>query len=206
MKPKILNKMKSYFYLVLGDRIYKLCWISFVRDGGFSVGMDRHSRPICEIGSAIRQEGCFDQHTPHMQKAEIIASQIRDAHITFHPPRIMHKNGIAQIRAGQQTLARWPLGWYPVRTALPVLYLYSGSISTLQRVERPQRNGFFLPFAQNVKNIEMRVVTLPNPLQVATLRLHPHWDVVGRAPKYHLLCRARPTKVAESGVYVITDQ
>lgn len=126
----------------------------------------------------MRIDGRFANHFPTLRRSDIVATNIKDIHITLHPPRITQKEGIAHIRSGSKTIDRWPLDWFPVKRPQCLIHFYSGAISRLRQPQKIKQGGLIIPVKRGHDSIRMDVIMFPRtPTFSANVR--PHVDIVG---------------------------
>lgn len=199
-----IKQLKTRLYLQKGKVYYEFCWLSFLRDHSLSLGLNHKSLPISEVGTAHQIKGNFKYHLPSLKRADIVASNIEDLHVTLHPPRISQKEGIAQMRSGSNTISRWSLDWFPVKNPQCLIHVYSGPIFKLRTIEKP-KSGFVIPVSPKQIFLRLDVMTYPRDSSLS-LNVRTKLDVIGLAPKYVVACKAYPTKESVPAVYVATDQ
>lgn len=137
--PGVKFFKRQRLYLKNGNVIHPFCWIEFLEDGSFSIGLLTKVIKITEFGSAIQQQGFFDNHVQTLRQGKSNIDDIADPHYTFHPPKINQNRGLVHIVGVNGKVDEWELDWFPVTKMINILKLYSGTIDLLGTVKKTKK-------------------------------------------------------------------
>jgi hypothetical protein len=208
IKKEWVGKRKIRIYLYWRNNHHSFCWLKFLKDGSLSFGFQpRELQKIREWGSAVTKSGEFVEHTPVLRRGNVELKDIKESHLTFHPPRIRQKSGIVHAVANKNKIVdEFELDWFPVTRAQTPLYVYSGDISKLERIAALKGRHEIVEVPNNVHCLRMKLTLYPMPQR--RLRLddpNAFANIFGFCPNYIVTCRFYPDTEVEAGYYIASN-
>ena len=206
IKKEWIGKRKIRIYLLWRGRYHSFCWIKLLTDASFSFGFEpKELQKMREYGSVVTRSGDFVEHTQTLRSGNIDIENVRESHLTFHPPRIRQKKGIVQIKANDNKIVdKFELGWFPVNRIQTPLYIYTGDISKLEKANNPKGRYEIVNIPYNVQFVRMEFTLYPITKKPVD---DPHAlaNILGFCPHYIVSCRFYQDNLAEAGYCIASD-
>jgi len=192
-------------YLLQRGVYRSFCWMNMQQNGSLLFSFSSKTARLIEYGRSVVQSGNFVDHSKTITRGTIDIKDAKHPHISFHPPRITQKSGIAHLKDANGNVDEWDLDWFPVKNSQAILYAYSGDISKLSQVVHLKGNHQVVDIPNNVDCIQMELVLYPKSVQIVG-----RWDVltniIGVCPHYIVCCHFLPIRVVDLSVYIATDE
>jgi len=163
---KFVRKMRIYLKQL--QALIPFCWIEFLEDGSFSVGIMSNNVKFIEYGSAIQNNLKFKNHLKTITRGDIKVEKAKAPHYSFHPPKIHQSSGVVHlIDSNKKRVDEWKLDWFPVKGTNHILTLYSGRFACLGTVSKTKLNHSIIPLSSNIESIRMDMFLTPIGSNVA---------------------------------------
>ena len=200
------SSRKIRIYLRRGRSHYSYCWIEFLKDKSFAFGLSSTSIPWDEFGTAVYRSGTFTNHVETLTKGNVDIRRASTPHVTFHPPRINHKSGIAHFIARNGRVDEWELDWFPVTKAQVLLYVKSGLDGVLEPVGAPKKKRLVVDVPGSVGFILMQLGVYPRSTPLTGLH-EPKalGNVHGYSPEYIVSCQFYEHGPTPPIIYMASD-
>ncbi len=174
------------------------------KDGSLLFGFMSKTLRFIEYGSAIARSGAFIEHTQILTRGNMDIKDTNTPHVTFHPPRIEQKSGIAHMVDGKGRVDEWELDWFPVKTPQPLLYAYTGDITILDKTAQPKGRYQIITVPSNLRCLRMELILYPKSSRLihypsAVANIH------GICPDYIISCYFVSHSLIEPALYIATD-
>jgi len=185
--PSIKFVRKKRIYLRSGKQLFPFCWIEFLEDGSFSLGIISKEIKFTQYGSAIQRQVSFKNHVQTLRRREIGVQETKAPHYTFHTPRISQKAGLVHMIDPNGKVDEWELDWFPVRKIQHLLTINSGQIKTLGIAINPKKNYSIVTVPKGWRSLRMDMFISPVRSKV---ELDPSAidNVIGGCKHYNLIC------------------
>ena len=200
---------KVRIYLRYRNVYYQFCWISMERDASLLFGFTSKTIKFIEYGSSTVRSGYFTDHTQVITRGKMRIREANTPHITFHPPKIYQKSGIAHMVDEGGKVDEWELDWFPVKKAQSLLFAYTGGIDALDTVLKPKGRHQVVDVPHNSQYLRMEMTLYPNLNPQAPKIVHRSNAVAnihGLCVNYIVGCHFYPNAPTDPAVYVATDQ
>ena len=175
-----------------------------LRDGSLSFGFMVKTLRFVEYGSAVVRSGAFVEHAQTLTRGNMDIKDTDKPHVTFHPPKISQKSGIVHMVDDKGKVDEWELDWFPVKTPQPLLYVYTGNITMLEKTAEPKGRRQIVMVPSNLQCLRMELILYPRspqlvhyPKAVANIR--------GVCPNYIISCYFDKHSLVKPALYVASD-
>lgn len=193
--------------LLLRNAYYSFCWISMERDGSLLFGFSSKSVKLTEYGRSVVRSGYFTNHSQTLTRGNLDIKNTNKPHITFHPPKIVQKAGIAHMVDDKGKVDEWDLDWFPVRKPQALLFAYSGDIGRLDKVTQPKGNSQVVRVPNDVHCLRMELVLHPIPKSPQLIgQTDTITNILGFCPNYIVCCGFYPMNIVDQAVYIATNE
>jgi len=208
IKNEWIGKRRIGIYLCWRNDHYSFCWLQFLKDGSLSFGFQsKELQKIREWGSAVTKSGRFVEHTPILRRGNVELKDIKESHLTFHPPRIRQKSGVAHAVANRNKIVdEFELDWFPVTCAQTPLYVYSGDISKLEKIAALKGRHEIVKVPNNVQYFRMELTLYPIPQKRLPVDdPNAFANIFGVCPSYIATCRFYSDSPVDAGYYIASN-
>ena len=191
---------KIRVYLHLNGEYYAFFWISMWKDGSLLCGF-MHRMNWTDYGTAITQSGNFVNHAETIARGNVKIRNTKDLHISFHPPRIYQKIGVAHIKDTSGFVDRWELDWFPVNKSSHLFSADTGEIAALERVQELKKPYEIVDLLANTQCLRMNLVLYPKSPRI----IHDPNSItklIGICPNYIVCCYFYNTTPGVPAFYV----
>jgi len=198
---------KVRMYLHFRATYYSFCWISMEKDGSLLFGFSSKTLRFIEYGSSVVRSDIFTEHTQTLTRGNMDIKDAKTPHVTFHPPRIEQKSGIAHMVSDKGKVDEWELDWFPVKKAQLLLCAYTGDIAMLPKEIEPKGRHEVARLPSNVQCLRMELVLHPKSEKSLKV-LHSLGAVAnihGVCPKYVVSCHFYNNNLVEPALYMASD-
>ena len=198
---------KIHIYLRLGRNLHSFCWINLLKNGSLSFGFTSKTQKLVEYGTSVVRSGFFSEHAQILTRGTVDIKDAGPSHVTFHPPRIEQKSGVAHVIASNGRVDEWELDWFPVKKPQLLLAAYTGEIAKLDIAELKDHYEV-VRVPPNLRCLRMELMLYPNQ-PTLTLRLddpNAITHIMGICPNYIVSCNFYENPVAELAFYVATER
>lgn len=202
--PTIKFVKKKRIYFRSGKSLYPFCWIEFLKDGSFSLGLISKEIKFTEYGSAIQRRIYFNDHVQTLRRGEISVQETKAPHYTFHTPRISQEAGLVHMIDPNGKVDEWELDWFPVRKTQHILTINSGQIKVLGTVMNPKKNYSIVTVPQGWRSLRMDMFISPVRANVE-LDTSAIDNVIGGRKHYNLICSFYKDSNNSLCLYVVSD-
>ena len=206
MKKEWIGKIRIYLYL--RESFYSFCWINMLKDGSLSFGFMSKTLRFTEYGSCVVRSGAFTDHTQTLTRGNMDIKNANTPHVTFHPPRIDKKSGIAHMVDDKGKVDEWELDWFPVKKPQSLLYAYTGNITALDKTFQPKGRYLIATLPPNSQCLRMELILYPNPdPQFPKVVHYPSAvaNIHGGCPNYIVSCYFYDNNLVKPALYVASD-
>lgn len=187
---------KKRVFLVSNDGIHEFCWIRMALDGSLHLGFSKSYGPITETGAAY-EKGTMIKLKPEARPSVGLEE---GPHLSFHPPKIDEKFGIAHFKAKSGVLDRWTLDWFPVKNVKLIARAFSGPL--IFKKTKVLSDQFLIYVSERAKCIRMDIVVAPRGTPF--VETGNAIDVcIGFTPLYALLLCFYPVEVTPALILAI---
>ena len=206
MRKEWLGQVR--IYLLIKNHHYSYAWINLQEDGSLSFGLLSKTLKFTEWGSAVVQSGAFTNHVQTLPKGIVDIEDAESPHVTFHPPPISQKYGVAHmIDAQNRIVDEWELNWFPVRTPQLLLCVYTGNIFALPTETNLEGRHEIVKLPSQVQCLRMELIVIPKSKKSIKL-LHSQSAVTnihGVCPNYVVSCHFYNNPLVDPALYIVTD-
>jgi len=199
---------KINIYLKLGSNLYSFCWMTLLTNGSLSFGFTSKTPKMIEYGISVVRSGVFSEHAKILTRGTVDIKDAETLHVTFHPPRIEQKSGVAHVIASNGKVDEWELDWFPVKKPQILLVVYTGDITMLDIVIKPKEQYEIVNVPINLRCLRM-VLVLYLRQPTSKIRLddpNAKAHIMAICPNYFVSCNFYENPVVELGFYVATDR
>ena len=198
---------KIRIYLRLRRNLHSFCWINLLKNGSLSFGFTSKTQKLVEYGTSVVRSGFFGEHARILTRGTVDIKDAKTPHVTFHPPRIEQKSGVAHVIASNGRVDEWELDWFPVKKPQLLLAAYTGDIAMLD-IAKPQGQYEVVDVPPNLHCLRMEMVLYPLPTKSAIRVDDPNAvaNIIGRCPNYIVSCPFYENPLGLLGFYVATDR
>jgi len=186
-KPSVKFVRKKRIYILWRKYLYPLCWIEFLTDGSFSIGLISNKINFTEYGSAIQRGLSFKEHVQIIQCGNLKIQEAQAPHYTFHPPSISQNVGLVHMVDVNGKIDEWNLDWFPVIETRHILTLNTGLFETLGFVPKPKKNYSIINAPNNCFSLRMDMFIAEVGANVELDRSAID-NVIGGCKHYNLIC------------------
>ena len=201
-----IGKRRIGVYLLWENCYYSFCWMEFLKDGSLSFGFQSRTLRFTEWGTVVVRSGFFVEHTQTLTSGNVDIKEVASPHVTFHPPRVQQKSGVAHYVGSNGKVDEWELDWFPVRKPQALLYAYTGDIAMLERILRPTKRHEIVKVPPNVRCVRMELVIHPlasNARQIEDTNAIT--NILGFCPNYIVSCWFYENPLAEPCLCIATN-
>ena len=199
---------KIHICLRLGSNLYSFCWMTLLTNGSLSFGFTSKTLKLVEYGTSVVRSGVFNEHAQILTRGTVNIKNADTPHITFHPPRIEQKSGVAHVIASNGKVDEWELDWFPVKKPQLLLAAYTGDITMLDTVIKPKEQYEIVNVPLNLRCLRMELILYPRQ-PTSKIRLddpNAKAHIMAICPNYFVSCNFYENPVVELGFYVATDR
>ena len=199
---------KVRIYLRLRNTYYSFCWISMEKDASLLFGFTSKTLRCIEYGSCVVRSGAFTDHTQTLTRGNIDIKKANTPHVTFHPPKIDQKSGIAHMVDAKGKVDEWELDWFPVKKSQPLLFAYTGNVTTLDKTFQPKGRHLIACLPPNLQCLRMELILYPNlDPQLPKVVHYPNAlaNIHGVCPNYIVSCYFYQNNLVDPALYIATD-
>ena len=207
MKAKTLSVKfvrKKRIYLLTQKLLYPLCWIEFLEDGSFSIGLISNKINFTEYGSAIQYSLSFKDHFQTIQRGSVKIQDTQTPHYTFHPPKISQNSGLVHMVDSNGQVDEWNIDWFPVIKPQHLLTLNTGQFEALGTVNKPKQNYSIINVPNGCIGLRMDMFIAPIGANIELDRTAID-NVIGGGKNYSLICSFYEDSGARLCWYVAND-
>lgn len=177
---------KIRVYLQLKGKYYAFFWISMWKDDSLLCGFMPRMH-WTEYGTAITRSDNFIDHTQTIVSGNIDIKKTGFLHISFHPPRLYQRSGVAHVKDKLGFVDKWALDWFPVRKPSHLLSADTGDITNLERAVEWKKPYEIVNVPSNIQYLRMNLVLYPKSPNL----LHDPNSItklIGICPNYIVCC------------------
>ena len=206
MKKEWIGKVRIYLYF--RKTYYSFCWISMEKDGSLLFGFSSKTLRFIEYGNSVVRSGIFTEHTQTLTRGNMDIKDAKTPHVTFHPPRIEQKSGIAHMVDDKGKVDEWELDWFPVKRPQSLLYAYTGNITVLDKTFQPKGRHLIATVPPNLQCLRMELILYPNLDPQSPKVIHyPNAvaNIHGVCPNYIVSCYFDKHSLVAPALYIATD-
>jgi hypothetical protein len=180
----------------------------FAKDASLSFGFISKTLKLDQYGSVVLRSGVFVDHAKVLTRGSMDIKDTGSVHVTFHPPRVSQKSGVAQLSAGdRRRVDRWEFDWFPVRKEELLLVAYTGSITMLETTSKLEGRHEVIKVPPISNCLRMELVLFPIPTKSLIRIDDPNAvaNIIGGCPHYFVRCAFYKNTLEELGFYVPSD-
>ena len=206
VRKEWIGKRKIRIYLLWRKCYHSFCWVQLLIDGSFSFGFQSKTLRFTEWGTAITRSGHFTKHAQTLTGESVNIKDVYAPHVTFHSPSIQQKAGIVHFVGSNGKVDEWELDWFPVKTAQPLLYAYTGDIATLEKTTKLSGRHEIAEIPSNLQCLRMELIIHPIPTK--PIQIHDPSAVAnihGFCPNYIVSCRFFENNLVAPALYMLAD-
>ncbi len=178
---------KKRIYILRQKLLHPLCWIEFLEDGSFSIGLISNKINFTEYGSAIQRGLSFEDHVQIIKWGRLKIQETKTPHYTFHPPRISQDIGLVHMVDPNGKVDEWEIDWFPVVKTQHLLTLNTGHLETLGAVTKTKKNSSIINAPNGCIGLRMDMFITPVGANVELDRSAID-NVIGGCKNYNLIC------------------
>lgn len=174
------------------------------KDASLLFGFMSKTLRFIEYGSAVVRSGAFTEHAQTLTRGNMDIKDADTPHVTFHPPRIEQKSGIAHMVDGKGKVDEWELYWFPVKKPQSLLYAYTGDITMLEKTVQPKGRCQIVMVPSDLQCLRMELILYPRSTKLvhypsAVANIH------GVCPNYIVSCYFDKHNLVAPALYIATD-
>lgn len=177
---------KIRVYLKLNQNYYAFFWLSMWQDGSLSCGfMPKMQRT--EYGTTITHDGNFTNHQKAITKGNVDIKKASFLHVSFHPPRLSQKTGVAHIKDRAGYVDKWDVDWFPVKRPTHLFTVDTGNITILEKAVIFKKPYEVVVVPSNIKYLRMNLFIYPR----TAVRFHDPNSItklIGICPNFIVCC------------------
>ena len=185
--PSVKFVRKKRIYILRQKFLYPLCWIEFLEDGSFSIGLISNKINFAEYGLAIQLGLSFEDHVQTIQRGNLKIQDTQTPHYTFHPPRISQDIGLVHMVDPNGKVDEWNIDWFPVIKTQHLLTLKTGYLEALGTAIKPKKNYSVINAPNGCIGLRMDMFIVPVGANVELDRSAID-NVIGGCKNYNLIC------------------
>lgn len=175
------------------------------KDASLLFGFSSKTMRLTEYGSCVARSGYFTDHSQILTKGNLEIKKSNKPHITFHPPRISQKFGIAHMVDESGKADEWDLDWFPVRKPQALLFAYTGDIARLDEISKLKGKHQTIRVSNSVNCLRMELVLHPIPKSTVAIGGANTINILGFCPNYMVCCQFESVNIVDPAVYIATD-
>lgn len=194
-------------YLLHRNTYRSFCWISMWKDASLFFALTSKTMRFTEYGSSIVRSGYFVDHLQTLTRGNLDIKETHKPHISFHPPSIGQKSGIAHMVDVKGKVDEWELDWFPVRRPQSLLFAYTGDIAKLDKVTTLKGRSEVVNVPDKIHCLRMELILRPIPKSPKRIdQPNALTNIIGFAPHYIVCCHFDPINIVDAAVYIATDE
>ena len=196
-------------YLRLLNSLYSFCWMRFAKDGSLSFGFTSRTPKLDQYGSAVLRSGVFVNHAKTLARGTVDIKDTEGLHVTFHPPRIRQKSGVAHlVDSDGRRVDTWEFDWFPVKKLQLLLVAYTGNINMLETIAefKGRYEVVNVPLDSNCLRMELVLFPIPTKSQIRIDDSNAAANIIGGCPHYLVRCAFYNNPLQELGFYIPSDR
>lgn len=178
---------KKRIYIRWHKILYPLCWIEFLKDGSFSIGLISNKINFTEYGSAVQRGLSFKEHVQTIQSGNLKIQDAQTPHYTFHPPRINQDIGLVHMVDMKGKVDEWNFDWFPVNKTRHILTLNTGPFEVLGSIQKPKKNYSIIGATDDCFSLrmDMFIAQIGANIELDKAAID---NVIGGCKYYNLIC------------------